>query len=236
MEKSKAIITFSRPGSIKRSPIDSPLAGLSWNELDSLSIALQYDFIQTLCQLYESDILLFRDRVEFSDIYITTICKYVKNFDAVGKTFNEQVKYAIETALLQNYRNIIVCLENNPLYELSLFQSIFSQLQYEDDCFVIGSTSEGEFLVFGMKANHSYLFSSDEGSPLNNQEDIIKRICMENVMLFYTAIPYSLSNVANIARLKEEIEKSGVPNGLTLKRTEAFFKLLDRKRRFKRMP
>ena len=234
MHHNKAILLFSKVPQINRSNRDEPFAALPWDDLDTLFTAMLGDVAEIACHVDFADVFLYRDGAELSDDILSHLRTRIEVCDLPPGSFSEQVQQAVENAFAQHYDRVVVVLDNHPLMTSTLLRNIFYQLEYEDDCIVLGPTVEGKCFLLGMKSNYSLLFSPEDGDPLINSNLLMSRLCATNVVLFPMPISYSLDSGFNLARLKQDVEMLVGAEAVFPHRTYELFKVLDKKYRTKK--
>lgn len=228
-----AVVLFSKAAAVQRSGKDDPFAGLPWTDFDSLFSAMFDDVLEQASRLHNTDIIVFRDQTEFSDEFLQRFTRSVKCFDIVGKTPGEQLKHAIESTIAQSYSRIVIILENHPLIDAPFLQRLFEQLQYEEECIILGPNVEGNFHLVALKNSTPQFMSAGEdlASPADG---ILKRVCAVEAVLFLTAQRYSLSTGNNLLRLKNEITERIGQSSEFPHRTHATFSAFEKRYKLKK--
>ncbi len=232
--QNKAIVLFSRIPQINRSNRDEPFAALPWDDLDTLFTAMLGDVTESCCLVEDADVFLYRDGAEFSDDLLSRFRPRITICDLPSGSFAEQVQQAVESVFLQHYDRVIVILDNHPLFSTKFLMSVFHQLEYEDNCIVLGPTAEGKCFFLALKSDIHILFNVDEGDPLSNFNLLMNRMCRSNALLFPTPTGYSLDSGFNLARLKNDIEALAATEEKFPHRTHEMFKMFDKKYKSKK--
>lgn len=231
-----ALLVFAKEPSIKRGNLNEPFVALTWEDLNQLFTALLADNIESAFQLGNTDILFYRNLSTIPDELLRPFRKRVQSFHAYEARLAVQIQHAIEHAFAQQYQRVIVVLENHPILQPAFLSRIYEQLDYEDDCVVVGPAEEGKCVFLGMKNDHSALFESGGYDPLARPSALMQRLCGVNTMLFLARSSYVLDSDSNLSRLKRELDSG--PKGVEgfPRRTYQVFKSLERKyRRAKRV-
>lgn len=232
-KNTNAVILFSKAPVVHRVGKGDPFSGFPWTDFDSLFSAMFDDLIEQCSKLSSTDILVFRDQTEFSDDFLKHFVKSVSCFDVQGTTVAEQVHNAVEHAAGLGYGRVIVILENNPLIDASFLKRLFDQLQYEEDCVILGPSTEGNFYLVGMKNNQSpiFLFNDDWTAAAGG---ILKRACATDSLLFLSSQLYSLNSGINLHRLRNEIDDRAAHSSDFPHRTHATFSAFEKKYKIKK--
>ena len=131
----------------------------------------------------------------------------------------------MEQARAGHYQKIVVILEHHPFITSHLLARVFDQLTYEDDCLVVGPTTDGRCYLVGMKANHADLFEPAGADPMGKADVLLRRICSKEAVLFPIAPLAPLDTGYSIAAL---IDAPEVPE-----RTSESLKKIGKKYRVK---
>jgi hypothetical protein len=140
MTQTNALIIFAITNQIDRSDQSDPFASLPWDDLDALYTAFLSDTLRVAIQLYDVDVLVYRNTKEISDDFFLSYKYRVKLFGMNEDPLAEQVQQAVENAFQLGYQRVTVLLENNPLITNKILRLTFAQLGFEDDCIVFGPT------------------------------------------------------------------------------------------------
>src|SRR5271167_4073552 len=153
-----ALIVFCRTPNIVRDDISVSFASLPWEDIDALFTAFVEDLLTTLRHIAGVDVLVYRNPEELPDDFFSSFRQMVHLFDINNRVFSHMVEHAVDSAFQSGYQSVVVLLDNSPLIMPEFLQKAFSQLGYEDDCFVLCPTFEGRCALVGMKSNHSKIF------------------------------------------------------------------------------
>lgn len=235
MHHSNAIMIISSSTYIDRTRLDDPLTALPWDDIDSIYTALLGDTIRIASQLPDMDLLVYRSEKEISDDYFLPYYQRIQLFDLTDAPLIEQIQQAVENAFANNYQRLVILFENNPLICTSVLEKIFAQLEYDDDCLVIGPTYEGKCFVVGMKSNHSKAFNASEGDPLKDHQILLKQLCNTQTIFFLLNPIHSLESGSNLIQLKKMIELQDKSGNDFPSKTFGIFKLLEKKYRFQKI-
>ncbi|MBI5022318.1 MAG: hypothetical protein HZB59_12855 [Ignavibacteriales bacterium] len=234
MPQSNALIIFAVTNQIDRSNQADPLATLPWDDLDALYTAFLSDTLRVAIQLFDVDVLVYRNTKEISDDFFLSYKYRVKLFELDEEPMAEQVQQAVEDAFQVGYQRVTVLLENNPLITDKLLRLTFTQLGFEDDCIVYGPTDEDRCYLVGMKADHSSIFKIIESDPLKNRQTLLKAIMQNDVMVFPMVALNALDSGSGLLNLKKTLEE-GKLNGDTPSKTLSVYKMLEKKYRFRKI-
>ena len=228
-----AIVLFSKAASVQSGGKDDPFAGLPWTDFDSLFSAMFDDILEQATRVPNTDIIVYRDKTEFSEEALQHFSRAVKCHDVVGKDQGEQLKHAVENAVSLGYQRILVVLENNPLIDTLFLRRIFEQLQYEDECVILGPNIEGTYHLLAFKNTTPLVVGP--GEELQAVADgILKQVCAAEAVLFLSSQRYALTTGPNLNRLKNEIAvHTGRPDEFP-HRTHAAFAEFDKRYKLKR--
>lgn len=229
MNQRDALILLFRNSQIDRTNPEDPFSTLPWEDIDLLFTSMASDIIRTVSQLNSIDIVVYRNAKEVSDDFFFPFHQRVKLMDADPVSPPEQIRQAIENAYAAGYQNVAVMLQNHPLIPKKIFTDLFSQLGYEDDCIVVGPTSDNRGYLVGMKMNHSEIFELSEGDVLLKQHLLMKNICRLETMLFLLPPVNSIDHAANLMALMKEIELLDKTSAEYPVKTANAFKVLQKK-------
>ncbi len=235
MSHHNALLIFSHTPKIDRSRSDGAFATLPWEELDSLFTAIIGDFVKNASGMVNVDILIYRNPQELSDDFFLPFRQRIQLFDLTNAPLTDQVCSAVENTFHHGYQNVVIILDNNPLISRALLRKTYIQLGYEDDCIVVGPTIEGKCYLIGMKMDHSRIFDSTEGDPINKSSLLMKNICLLETMLFLLNPVNSLDSTDNLMLLMKNIEAFDKSNVEFPSKTYAVFKMLEKKYKLKRL-
>ncbi|MBA4312700.1 MAG: hypothetical protein C0417_08725 [Chlorobiaceae bacterium] len=234
MTQSNALIIFAVTNQIDRGDQSDPFAALPWDDLDALYTAFLSDTLRVAIQLFDVDVLVYRNTKEISDDFFLSYKYRVKLFDMNEDPLAEQVQQAVENAFQLGYQRVTVLLENNPLITNKILRLAFAQLGYEDDCIVFGPTNEDRCYLIGMKSDHSSIFNIVESDPLKNSHTLFKAIMKNDLMVFPIVTLNALDSGSGLLQLKKILEE-GTMNGDTPSKTLAVYKMLEKKYRFRKI-
>jgi glycosyltransferase A (GT-A) superfamily protein (DUF2064 family) len=232
MARQNAILIFSRSPHISRTDNSEPYASLPWGAIDTLFSAFLVDVLTHACEVQDVDVLFYRNQSEPLDEFLNPLRERMIFGELAEGKFSEQVNVAVEKAFGEGYNRLIVVLDNHPTISASMFERMFAQLNYEDDCVVLGPTIEGKTFLIGLKSHHEQLFDSSKVDPLERQYVLLERLCQLDTVLFLTEQRYMLDSGFSLARLREELAMSAGAE-VAAARTYEVFKGLDKKYRMK---
>jgi glycosyltransferase A (GT-A) superfamily protein (DUF2064 family) len=232
MAHQNAILVFSKQPHIARTDNSEPYASLPWGAIDALFSAFAVDVLTQACAVRDADVLFFRNPSDPLDEFLTPLRDNITFGDLTGGTFTEQVQAAVERAFAEGFDRVIALLDNHPTLTASLFERIFAQLKYEDDCVVLGPTAEGKTYLLGLKGHQGELLDTSKVDPLKKQHVLLRRLCGLEAVLFLTEQRYMLDSGFGLARLRAELD-STAPSGAVAARTREVFKSFDKKYRIK---
>jgi len=234
MHQKNALLIFSKTPQIARDTSCEPFSALPWEDLDALYTACVGDVVKNAASLPDVDIFLHRDRHELSDDFFAPFRQRIRLLDLTGAPLADQIQRAVDDVFVNGYHRVVVLLDNHPLLTQRFLRTIFDQLGYEDDCFVVGPTMEGKCYFIGMNMNHSGVFDTGAGDPLQKPNLLMKKLCSTEALLFVTGTTYNLDSAVNLMKLKNEIETldRGTPEFPS--RTSEIFKMFDKKYKLKK--
>jgi hypothetical protein len=229
-----AVILFARTPDVARSGAGDPFAALPWEDLDSVFHGCAGDVIEAALTVPDSDVLVFREP-RFPPAKIA-----VRPGDAVAQVdlpegpIGDAVQQAVDGAFLDFYHRVVVVLDNNPLVGGDVMRAASDQLGVEDECAVVVPADAGGAVLVALRAGCRGLFSGGYASHGGPWGGILPRLCREEIMLFPMRPSYLLDTTAGIERLRTEM--AGLdPDGPGFpKRTDAAFRALEKKYRWKR--
>jgi hypothetical protein len=201
-----ALIVFFRTPQIDRSNPEDPFSALPWDDIDFLFSAMASDVIRTVSQLTTIDLLVYRNPAEVPDDIFFPYHQRLKLIDLEAVPPTEQNKQGVDHAYASGYQNVAVLLHNHPLITKKTVTEVISQLVYEDDCLVVGPTTDNRCYLVGMKMNHSAIFDSPEVIEFQKQQQLMKNICQTDSMLFLLQPVNPLDHAAYLMDLMRTIE------------------------------
>jgi hypothetical protein len=233
--REQAILVFSKPAHISRTDSSEPYASLPWGAIDTLFSAFVVDVLNHASQVAGTDVIFYRNAGEPLDEFLYPLRDKVVFADLPGGTFAEQVRYAVEKAFADGYGRMIVVLDNHPTLPAKMFERIFAQLAYEEECVVVGPSREGKNFLIGLKAEYEGLFDTAGADPINRPNVLLERLCRLDALLFVTEQRYMIDSGYHIAKLREEVVlPDGAPSAAA--RTQEVFRILDKKYRIRFSP
>ena len=228
----QAILIFSKPAQISRTDSSEPYASLPWGAIDTLFSAFVVDVLNHACEVPGTDVMYYRNAGEPLDEYVYRLRDKIVFADLPGGMFAEQVRYAVEKAFADGYGRVIAILDNHPTLSPKMFERLFAQLSYEDECVVVGPSREGKNFLIGLKTGYEDLFDSANADPLDRPYVLLERLCRLDALLFLTEPRYMIDSGYHLARLREEVVlEEGAP--LVAPRTQEVFRILDKKYRIR---
>ncbi|MBI5475600.1 MAG: hypothetical protein HY964_02550 [Ignavibacteriales bacterium] len=234
MSQQNAIIIFAISNQIDRSNHNDPFAALPWDDLDALYTAFFSDTLRVAIQLFDADILVYRNTKELSDDFFLSYKYRVKLFELNQTSFAEQFQSAVDTAFQSGYQRVVAVLENNPLISHKLLKLSISQLGYDDDCIVFGPTDSGSCYLVGMKSNHSSILKTFQTELTPQTDGLIQSIMKQDSIVFPLQTLNSLDNGKGLLQLRKDLEVAKL-NGDTPTKTITVFKMLEKKYRFRKL-
>jgi glycosyltransferase A (GT-A) superfamily protein (DUF2064 family) len=228
-QQRNALLVFAREPSIKRGSLNEPFVALTWEDLNQLFTALLADIVESAFHLGNTDVLFYRNLSTIPDELLRPYRKRLQSFHVYEANPAVQIQHAIEHAFAQQYQRVIVVLENHPVLRPAFLSRMFEQLDYEDDCVVVGPAEEGKCVFLGMKANHSALFDATGSDPVARPSALMQRLCAVNTMLFLARPGYVLDSDVNLFRLKQELDAGARGGEGFPRRTYQVFKSFERK-------
>ena len=235
MGRQNAILIFSKSPHISRTDSSEPYASLPWGAIDTLFSAFLVDVLTHACDVQEADVLLYRNQAEPLDEFLTPLRERIVFGELADGKFSEQVHAAVDKTFGDGYKRVVAVLDNHPTISAKMFERMFAQLEYEDDCVVLGPTIEGKSFLIGVKANYGHLFDASTVDPLERQYVLLQRLCQLDAVLFLTEQRYLLDSGFSLARLREELALSPAAESAAA-RTYEVFKGFDKKYRMKYLP
>jgi hypothetical protein len=234
MSQQNAIIIFAVTNQIDRSNHDDPFATLPWDDLDALYTAFLSDMLRVAIQLYDVDVLVYRNTKEISDDFFLSYKYRVKLFDLIEAPIEGQIQSAVENAFQLGYQRVVTLLENNPLISHKLLKLSFTQLGYDDDCIVVGPTDTGKCYLVGMKSDHSSVFRIADNESVRDSEQLMQSIMVQDTMIFPLLTLNALDSGVGLLQMKKSLEE-GKMNGDTPAKTLSVYKMLEKKYRYRKI-
>lgn len=230
MKHQNAVIAFARQPLLARRPAHEPFAALTWADRDILSAALLGDLIENAFQLGDADIFFYNSPPVIPDELLRPFRKRLQCFTLDATPALQQIGQAVKDAFAQDYRRVILVLENHPVLRPSLMGRLFEQLDFEEDCIVVGPTHDARCLFLALKSDHSAMLGGAL-SPASFEKPfgLLKQLCSLDTMLFLTRQTYALDSDVNIARLKRELEADAARAPGFPRRTYDVLKVLEKK-------
>ncbi len=235
MRNSNAIIINTSSVGFERNNPDDPLTALPWDDIDLIYTAMLGDTLRGLSRVGDVDVFVYRNEKEISDDFFLPYHQFTQVFNLTEEPLGEQLRQAVEDAFAKNYQRVMVMLENNPTLSSRYLRNVFNQLEYDDDCIVIGPTYENRFHLIAMKSDLSEIFGTFDGDPLKDHEIMLKKICKHNVVLFILNPIHSIFFGKNIINMRRKIELSDSSSIDFPSKTSSIFKLLDKKYRYQKI-
>jgi len=235
MRNSNAIIINTSSVGFDRNNPNDPLTALPWDDIDSIYTAMLGDTLRVLSRVGNVDVLIYRNEKEISDDFFLPYHQFTRVFNLTEDPLGEQLRQAVEDAFTQNYQRVMVMLENNPTLSSGYLRNVLNQLEYDDDCIVLGTTYENRFHLVAMKSNHGKIFETVDGDPLKNHEIMLKNICSRDVVLFILNPIHSIFFGKNIINMRKTLELSDSSSIDFPSKTSSIFKLLEKKYRYQKI-
>jgi hypothetical protein len=234
MKNPNALIVFARTPEVARSGGGDPFAALPWEDLDAVFHGCATDVVESALALPETDVIVYRD-ARFPRTRLTaTFGDVVEPVDLPEGPIGDAAQQAMESAFLEFYHRVVVVLDNNPLVGEAAMRAATDQLGVEDDCAVVVPADAGGAVLVALKAGCRRLFPGRAGAAGGPWGGVLARLCEEEMMLFPMRPSFLLDTTANLERLRGALasldpEDAGFP-----KRTEAAFRALEKKYRWKK--
>lgn len=233
MQHSKAVILYSCPPSIDRAKVNGVYASLSSADYEALFLAVFNDVVEKICQIPDTDVVVFRDQMEWSDDFLSCFMKNVKFGNVQGNTFAEQVQMSLEQTFNRGYSRVIVFFDIHPLIETKVIERVYAQLSFEDDCVVFGQYLNGKPFFLGFKQHPANLFENLDKEQLTEPSVILKRLCEYEIMVFPVQTLYPLDTSDNLRQLEHELQQLGIQKLARPLRTHTFLRSLIKKHQAK---
>lgn len=237
MTRQNAILIFSSEPCISRANGKEPYAALPWDDIDALFAACLCDVFDAAADTPDTDVFFYRKAGEPLDERLMRLRSRVTFCEVQGDLLSTQVEWALGEVFNRQYHNVLVVLDNSPTFTPRFFERTFAQLSYDDDCVVVGPTTEGIFSFIAMKSNHADIFNVTDGDPLTKPGVLLERLCAADCVMFPTATGYLLNSGTNLARLRKDVEAIDVRvEKFFPRRTADVFKKFDKKYKSKPLP
>lgn len=234
MNNQNALILYAIIPQVDRSKSDIPFASVSWEDYDQLYTAMFIDMLKNVCQLIDTDIIVYRNPNQISEdlfiAYRNRICLYELN----NNPLQEQIESTLSDIFQGKYQKVVVILNNNPLISRSLIKKTFNQLGYEDDCIVVGPTYDEKCYLIGMKMFHESIFKNTESDLLQKSNSILRNVCQISSMLFPLEPQYSWDVAENLLHLRKTIENLNKSDFEFPVKTYEVFRMFDKKYKLKK--
>lgn len=225
---SKAILLFAREFSLLRSKKNDSFSTVAWDDIDVLHSSMAADMIETLSKIAHTQLIFYASRKneagEFASMFQLTVDERPQK----GRTFEESVGLAINSAFQEGFDRVVSILEINPLLESEVVRGVFTHLGIEDECIVVGGLEKGGCYLIGMKSNYSEQFQrqKDDGP---GWEELMNRLCSLNTMVVPAPPLYAITCSADLERLRGDVERRKDVAADFPRRTFETFRLLQRK-------
>ncbi len=234
LRNKKALVIFSNVPELAHRTPDDPYSGLPWTDLDALYSAMFDDVLETALALPSLDVFVLKNEQEFSNEFLTRLNAKIQILEHPNTTLNEQVRFTFDTLFSNKYEQIVLLLEPNPLTTKADLRNAFELLQYDDDCLVVGQSSDGKCYLLALKSNHSDIFeSAGDTDVFSNHQCFFERVCERELMVFPLPSKYPLDTGTNLNRLKVELEELAGGNGFS-HHTRTMFRAIDKKYRIRK--
>lgn len=234
MINQNALILYAIIPQVDRSKTENPFASVAWEDFDQLYTAMFIDTLKNVCQLTETDIIVYRKPDQISEDLFIPFRNRIRLYDLNDNPLIEQIESALIDLFQGKYQKVVVLLNNNPLISRSLIKKTFSQLGYEDDCIIVGSTYDEKCYLIGMKMFHESIFKSNEPDLLKKSNSMLRKICQTSSMLFPLEPQYSWDVAENLLQLRKTIENLNKSDFEFPAKTYEVFKVLDKKYKLKK--
>jgi hypothetical protein len=229
MHRSTAIIFFARTPQISRGNPNEPYTTMPWDDLDAFFAACLGDLIENASRINDGDVHIHRNPAELSDDFFRLFGDRVKCFDMPDGSIAHQVQSAVDMAFTQQYKRVVVVLDNRPTISTKNLFDMLNHLGYEDDSIVVGSTVEGRCYILAMRTNHSDIFEHAADDPIMKPDLLLQRLCQRSAMIIPTQSGYFLDSGFHIARLKLELDRMDESCVDFPRRTHSMFKMFEKK-------
>jgi glycosyltransferase A (GT-A) superfamily protein (DUF2064 family) len=233
MTKENAIVMVSKQILMSRSGANEPFAALTWDDLDKLSTAIAHDLLVAATRVPDCDVFFYRKQDEPLDEFLNPLRKKVNFCEVQGESFAGEIRAAVDHAFASQYRRVIAVLEYHPLISQKFFSKIFDRLTFDEDCVVMGPTIDGRCFLIGMKSNHSDVFISADADLAGKSDNLLRRLCEKDTVLFLTPPRTMLDSGYNLAHLRDTMELPSTEDQVVPKRTLEVLKKIEKKYKVK---
>ncbi len=235
MKKANAIILFSKTVASNFNENQKQLLQLQSDDVNALQRAVLEDIIEKISQLADTDIFVFCDGDTSKNNLNNKWSQQVQFRQIQGEIFSEQVQNAVVQVMSEEYLHFVVMFENHPIISLELLQNVLHQLSCNEDCVVVGPTSDGKHFLIGIRSDQSEFIGKVDGDTLLNPNLLLERLCESPVILLLTRTLYALDSVNNLVRLRNELSVGQGIRPKNYKRTLSVLRMLNKKYKFNRV-
>ena len=223
-----ALIICSQELMLRRSRGDEPFASLPWDDIHELSLAMAGDLLTNVSHVARCDVHWYHGPSDNPEGLFRSSPENVVPRESAITERAELFRSAIQSAFADHYERVIVLLENQPTYAPPLFDKLFSQLNFEDECIVVGPTLEGKCYLIGMKTDYSRIFSGSSMEELLKPYELLRKLCDLPCELFLAHERASLDSGYMIEELKRELSVPGARDVYFPYRTYEVFRKFDK--------
>jgi hypothetical protein len=236
MRNTKAIILFTQEVLLSRGNPSEPYAAIAWEDIDLLFSAMLTDLVDQISKLQLVDIFLSVDSVEIDNESLLSFQRKVNVFDHSSLSLPQRIGSALHNLFENGYHRLILGIHHYPLLGTGLFNSVFNQLNYEEDCIVLSKNSNDDISLIGLKSNYENWFelkpdlSVDKSNVSSLDYDyILQKACLQDIMIFNTPNITAINNGFDLEKLKRCIEQTMNTQDYFAKHTYEIFKYIDKK-------
>jgi hypothetical protein len=236
MRNTKAIILFTQQVRFSRGDPNEPFAAIAWDDIDVLFSAMLNDLVEQIIKITNTDIFISVNSSDMQDDFLLSFQRKVNVLDHSSLSFPQRISSAINTVFENDYHRLILYLQHYPLLGIEYFSSVFNQLNFEEECLVLGASKNGRASLLGVKSNYSDWFKTVQSETTDKSDTsfietdyILKKACGNEVLIFNTPTIPAVDNGFDLEKLKRNIEHSMTVEGFFAKHTYEIFKYIDKK-------
>jgi hypothetical protein len=236
MPNTRAIILFTQKVRLSRGNPNEPFTAIAWEDIDLLFSAMLTDLVEQITKIQSVDIFVSVNSTDLQDDFLIPFQRKVNILENSSLTLPQRISSTMNNVFENGYHRLILFMQHYPLIGAEFFNSVFNQLNFEEECVVLGTSKSERVSLFGVKSNYSDWFDSGRNaSPVKTDSSyietdyILKKACTNDIMIFNTQNIPSVDNGYDLERLKRNIEHSMTTIGFFAKHTYEMFKFIENK-------